>query len=106
MLAEAAWWLGRLDDCIEARERAYRIIYELGEDRPAGQCAVWLYEHHGFRARWAMAGGWLRRARRSLESHPDCVEHGALLLREAESAHGAGDLDGALAVARRVVTLG
>ncbi len=23
--AEAAWWLGRLDECIAAREAAYRI---------------------------------------------------------------------------------
>ena len=106
MLAEAAWWLGRLDDCIAARERAYRIFDELGEHRRAGQCAVWLYEHHAFGARQVIAGGWLRRARRALEDDRDCVEHGALLLREAETAHGGGDLDRALALATEVVALG
>jgi ATP/maltotriose-dependent transcriptional regulator MalT len=106
MLADAAWWLGRLDDCIEARERAYRIFDDLGEYRRAGRCAVWLYEHHAFRARPAMAGAWLRRARRALAGDPHCVEHGALLLREAEAAHGGGDLDGALALGTGVVALG
>jgi len=33
--AEAAWWLGRLEDCISARERAYRLYDELGDQRRA-----------------------------------------------------------------------
>lgn len=103
--AEAAWWLGRLDECIEARERAYRLYDELGDDRCAGRCAVWLYEHHGFQARPAISGAWLRRARRSLAQEVDSPEHGALLLREAEMAHGAGDLDGALALADTALAL-
>ena len=103
--AEAAWWLGRLDDCIAFRELAYRIFDELGDQRRAGQCAVWLWEHHAFGARPAMAGGWLRRARRALEDHPQCVEHGALVLREAETAHGAGDLEGASKLATQVIAL-
>src|SRR5262245_48304323 len=65
--AEAAWWLGQLDQCIAAREQAYRLYDEVGDDRAAGQCAVWLYEHHLMRARPAIAAAWLRRARRSLE---------------------------------------
>jgi ATP/maltotriose-dependent transcriptional regulator MalT len=106
MLAEAAWWLGRLDECVTARELAYRTYDELGEHRRAGQCAVWLYEHHMFRARPSIAGAWLRRARRSLEGDPECAEHGSLLLREAETAHGRGDLGAALALATEVVALG
>ncbi len=86
--AEAAWWLGRLEECIAAREEAYRLYDELREDRRAGQCAVWLWEHHAIYARPALASGWLRRARRALEDDPECVEHGSLLLREAETAHG------------------
>ena len=60
-----------------ARERAYRAYDELGDHRRAGQCAVWLCEHHAFRARPAIAGGWLRRARRALEDDPECVEYGS-----------------------------
>jgi ATP/maltotriose-dependent transcriptional regulator MalT len=106
LLAEAAWWLGRLDECIEARERAYSLYDELRDDRRAGQCAVWCYEHHCFRASPAIAGGWLRRARRALESEPETPEYGALLLREAEVAHGGGELDAAAALAESVIALG
>lgn len=105
LLADAAWWLGRLDDCVDARERAYVIYDELGEARRAGLCAVWLYEHHCFRAQPSIAGGWLRRARRLLAGDDECVEHGALLLREAERSHGAGDLSVAAAFAENSVEL-
>jgi ATP/maltotriose-dependent transcriptional regulator MalT len=106
LVADAAWWLGRLQDCIDARERAYRLFDELGDRRRAGQCAVWLWEHHAIGARPAIAGGWLRRARRMLESEPDCLELGALLLREAEIAHGSGNLHQARDLAARVAELG
>ena len=106
MLADAAWWLGRLDECIEARERAYARYDELGDQRYAGQCAVWLYEHYCFKARPTIAGGWLRRARRALEIDPDTEEFGALRLREAETAHGSGRLDESATTAREIVDLG
>jgi DNA-binding NarL/FixJ family response regulator len=106
LCADAAWWLGRLDDCILAREEAYRIFDALGDHRRAGQCAVWLYEHHCFKARPAIGGGWLQRARRALQDDPDCAEHGALLLREAEVAHGRGELERAATLASRVIELG
>ncbi len=106
LCADAAWWLGRLDDCIDARQRAYRAFEELDEPRRAGQCAVWLYEHHGMRARPAVATGWLQRARRVLDEDAACAEHGALLLREAELAHGGGRLDDAAQLAERALALG
>lgn len=106
LLADASWWLGRLDECIAHREAAYRIFDELGENRRAGQCAVWLYEHYCFKVRPAIASGWLQRARRALEGDTDCVEHGALTLREAEMAHGRGDLDDAAALAQLALELG
>lgn len=105
LLADAAWWLGQLDECTRAREAAYRLYDDLGESRAAGRCAVWLYEHHAFKGRGATAGAWLRRARRSLDGDDDCEPYGALLLREAEVAHGQGLLDEALAVAERVIDL-
>ena len=106
LLADAAWWLGRLDDCIDVREQAYVLYDELGEHRSASSCAVWLYEHYCFRAQPSIAGSWLRRARRLLEDDGECVEHGALLLREAELAHGAGDLDAASTSAEDSLRLG
>jgi DNA-binding CsgD family transcriptional regulator len=106
LVADAAWWTGQLDRCIDARERAYRLYDELGDDRQAGQCAVWLYEHHCFRASPSIASGWLGRARRALDHGAQCAELGALLLREAEMRHGGGDLDAAAELAERGVDLG
>ncbi len=104
--AEAAWWLGRLDECIAAREAAYRIYDEQDDRRRAGQCAVWLWEHHAICARPATASGWLRRARRDLDGDTESVAFGNLLLREAEMAHGAGDLDRAGELATTALDLG
>lgn len=106
MEAEAAWWLGRLDDCIAAREAAHRLYDERGDQRRAGQCAVWLWEHHAICARPSIASGWLRRARRSLDGDTECVEYGNLLLREAELAHGCGDLGRARRLATLALDLG
>lgn len=106
LLADAAWWLGRLTDCIDLRARAYRGFEELDESRRAGQCAVWLFEHHSMRAQPAIATAWLQRARRALEHDDGCIEHGALLLREAELLHGSGRLDDAAGLARRALALG
>ena len=105
VLADAAWWLGQLDECIEAREGAYGFYEKLGDQRRAGQCAVWLYEHYCFKARPAIAGGWLRRARHALEDDPESAEYGALQLREAEQAHGSGKLQESADTARQVVDL-
>ena len=105
IIADASWWLGRMDDSLDARERAY-LAYEACDDaRRAGQCAVWLWQDNMLKARPSIAGGWLRRARRHLEGHTETVEYGSLLLREAETAHGAGDLAGALELGRAGLAL-
>lgn len=106
LLADAAWWLGRLDACIDARERAYNLYADGGDGRRAGQCAVWLYEHHCFRASPSIAAAWLRRARRALDGDEASTEYGALLLREAEMTHGRGELDAAAVLAERAGELG
>ena len=106
IVAEAAWWLGRLDDCIEAREQAYPRYEAVGDRLRAGQCAVRLWEHHQFKAHPAIAGAWLRRARHALEADTESIEFGNLELREAELAHGSGDLAGATTLARDALRLG
>ena len=105
IVAEASWWLGDLDDCIEAREQAYMRYVALGENVEAGRCAVRLFEHHVMKTRSAMAGAWLRRGRRALDAETETIEFGGLILREAEVAHGSGDLDGATALARDALAL-
>lgn len=106
LVASAAWWLGRLDDCIEARQAAFHAFEASGDHRRAGLCAVWLYEHNAMRAKPSVATAWLQRARRALELDDDCVEHCALILREAELLHGGGQLDAAAGLAERALALG
>ncbi len=103
--AEATWWLGRIDDCIDAREAAYAIFERHGDARRAAQCAVWLYEHYCFKAQPSIGGAWLRRARTRLADDVECVEYGNLVLRETETDHGRGDLDTAAAQALAMVDL-
>ena len=106
VLADAAWWLGRIEDCIEHREAAYRTFDEGGDHRRAGMCAVWLYEHHMFLMRGVIAVTWLRRARRALAEDTECVPYGALILREVEVAHGSGELERATTLAADALALG
>jgi ATP/maltotriose-dependent transcriptional regulator MalT len=105
IIADALWWLGRIEECIERREAAFRAFELAGDSRDAGQCAVWLYEHYCFRGRPAMASAWLQRARRALDGDTECAAYGALVLREAEAAHGRGQLDDALAAGRDTLVL-
>ncbi len=106
IVAETSWWLGRMDDCIDAREQAYALYDAQGNGLCAGRCAVWLWEHHKLKARPSIAGGWLRRARTALEADTESVEFGDLMLREAEVAHGSGELDLATVLARDALALG
>jgi DNA-binding NarL/FixJ family response regulator len=52
-----------------------------------------------------LGSGWLSRARRMLESLPQCVGHGWLIELEANERAAAGDVEGALAGARRLQDL-
>jgi DNA-binding CsgD family transcriptional regulator len=105
-LADAAWWLSKLDECIAARERAYSRFDAEGDVRGAARTAIHLYSDHTFKGRSAVAGGWLQRARRLLDGLPECVEHGMLLVHEAEVANSVGDLELALDKAERAVEIG
>jgi ATP/maltotriose-dependent transcriptional regulator MalT len=106
IVAETSWWLGQMDECIDAREQAYALYEAQGDGLSAGRCAVWLWEHHQLKARPSIAGGWLRRARSALEADTESVAFGDLMLREAEVAHGSGELDRATALARDALALG
>ena len=40
-LAEAAWWSGQVDDCIDARERAYATYLDEGDPQSAARGREW-----------------------------------------------------------------
>jgi DNA-binding CsgD family transcriptional regulator len=105
-LADAAWWLSKLDECIAVRERAYSRFEAEGDGRGAARMAIHLYSNQTFKGRSAVAGGWLQRARRLLDGLPESVEHGTLLIHEAEVANSVGDLELALEKAERAAGIG
>jgi class 3 adenylate cyclase len=105
-LASAAWWMGRLDDCISARERAFAAYMDAGEEHRAALVAMMLAKDHYAKGASSIGAGWVNRAERLLEGTPDCVEQGHLERLKGAIAHdGGGDYEMALDHGRRALEL-
>ncbi|MFN2431442.1 MAG: adenylate/guanylate cyclase domain-containing protein [Gemmatimonadota bacterium] len=105
-LAEAAWWTGRLQACIDTLERAYAGHVTAGTRRRAAFVAWLLARDYGHKLCPALASGWFSRAERILAEEPEGPEHGYLELAHAGIARGRGDLDDALAHGARACEIG
>jgi len=83
-LGLAAWWLDLAAVVFDARERAYRAYRKRGDHLSAARMAVWIaWDSAAFRGEEGVANGWLERARRLLDGHPDSPEHAFLAARAA-----------------------
>lgn len=105
-LAQAAWWNGRADLCISARERAYALRLAAGEPRKAALDAVELAANHFARRARDMAMAWFNTAERLLKDEPIGIEHGYLTRLKAMRAHNERDYDRALELARQTFEIG
>ncbi len=105
-LADAAWWLSRMDESLAARQRAYAGYAAAGMDAAAAFVAVRLGIEHFLRGEPAVGAGWLMRAQRYLADRPESVEHGFLSVVQAYVARFRGELDEAAALARRATSIG
>ena len=106
-LGEAAFWSGRLEECIAARERAYAGLVEDGEVRAAAMVALHLAFHHAGRAAIAVAGGWLESAVALLADQPECAEQGWLAWIEGVvAAELLADREEALRCSERAIEIG
>ncbi|HXT16053.1 MAG TPA: LuxR C-terminal-related transcriptional regulator [Gemmatimonadaceae bacterium] len=86
-LALAAWWLDDSKLVFDSRERAYSLYRAAGDALGAARVAIWLvWDSLAFRGDFAVASGWLERARSLLAEHQRSVEYGWLLIREGEVA--------------------
>jgi ATP/maltotriose-dependent transcriptional regulator MalT len=94
-LAEAAWWLSKMDESIAARQRAYVGSVAADDAEHAATMAARLSIEHFVRGDPAVGAGWLMKARRHAEEVPEGVGHGFLLIVEATVARFSGDLPGA-----------
>jgi LuxR family transcriptional regulator, maltose regulon positive regulatory protein len=106
-LSWAAWWLDDADTVFAARERAFRLYDERGDGAGAARMATWLaVDELDFRGAFAVANGWLGRARRLLDELEPAPEHGWLAFQEGYLAHAAGETAAATEQAARAADLG
>lgn len=82
-MAESAWWSGLLGACIDARERAYKMYLDAGNNRRAGYVAITLARDYFSKHELSVATAWFNRADRLLEPEPECVEKAWLLRTRA-----------------------
>ena len=104
-LGECAWWNGRLDECIDARERAFQGFLARGDARNAAVEALRVSFNYYGKLNKALEAAWFKRAQRLLADEPECIEHAHLVRREAAYAAGAGRLDEALELSERALDL-
>lgn len=103
----AAWWLDDADVVFAARDRAYRLYKQRGDRPAAARMATWLAcDELDFRGAFAVASGWLGRARRLLGELEPGPEHGWLAFFEGYIASGAGDSDRAIELAVEAAGIG
>lgn len=99
LLAEAAWWNGRLEQAIELRERAYGAANRAGQLEVAATVAIKLAADNVYRSSDALAGAWLQRAERILAGVEENAAHGWLAAITAFRAAITGNVALALAEA-------
>ena len=106
LLGEAAWWSGRLEDSISARQRAFSEYMASGRPKAAALMALWLFDDYHAKRAGSIAEGWFNRAEALLRSEPESVEHGHLAVQRAHRALMNGDLDQAKTDAEEAIDLG
>ncbi len=104
--ADAVWWLGKIDESIALRQRAYVGYSEAGQELRAAWCAGRLCIEHFLRGEPSVGSGWLMRARRHAAEQAEGVEHGYLAMLEATVSRFGGELDVALVQSRRAIEIG
>lgn len=106
VLADAAWWMCRVEDSVEVRQRAHAAYARDGDLRRAGYNAWMLSTEYHFIGKPAASAGWLQKAQRHLRDEPECAEQGFIMYSMAEMAEGEGNLDEAERLARQMIDIG
>lgn len=105
--ADAAWWLGRIEDNLRLNAAACDAFQADSRPAEAAWAALVLGIFHLSRGDEPQGFGWLGRSGRLLEGIPDCTAHGYLLhLTEVEANLHAGQPAAAVDAARRIQDLG
>ena len=104
-LAEAAFWSGRPDEALAARERAHRAYLGEGERAAAATSALSIALAYLDRGDVPLFSGWFAKGERLLADEPRSGAHGFLELARALQALMSGDLDAAHAHAQAAYDL-
>jgi DNA-binding CsgD family transcriptional regulator len=105
-LADAAWWICKMDESITTRQKCYASYAAAGDRARSGFVAVRLCIEHFLRGEPSVGAGWLSRAREDLRDEPEGFQHGFLALIEATVARFRGELDAASVLAKRATEIG
>src|SRR5262245_49043877 len=106
-LSWAAWWLDDAETAFDARERAFRHYRSRGDAASAARMATWLAaDQLDFRGAFAVANGWLQRARRLIATLDPQPDHGWLAFHEGYVALRQGDIAQACDCARHASDIG
>ena len=92
-LGEAAYWAGEARISQDARHRAYGLQLSAGDERSAAMIALGLVINYASRLKFAVAAGWLAKARRHVETFPEGREHALVAAIEGMVLILGGDLD-------------
>jgi tetratricopeptide (TPR) repeat protein len=106
LMAECAWWIGKMRHCMALRERAYEAYRKQDDPRRAAHVAIDLFQHYGDLGEHGTAAAWLQNAGRLLEGQPENAEHGWLSFARAIAARDDGELVAALRHAEDAAVLG
>ncbi len=103
-LGQALWFVGRVDEGIAARERAFERFVQDRRCDQAARVAVWISHQYVLTGRASAARGWLARAERAVADVGPCAGHGWVAVEQARHADGveqrAGHARRALEIAR------
>jgi class 3 adenylate cyclase len=103
LLAEAAYWTGRLDEATHTRERAYTAYLDDGDEEKAALLALFISRDYWGRADLAIGAGWFAKAERLLEGKDESIAHGYLAALGALNAAMVGDIAGAIEKSQRAL---
>jgi DNA-binding CsgD family transcriptional regulator len=104
--AQSAWWLGKIEACLDAFEAAYHEFLDADQPLLAAMSAFYLALHSSGRGDAAKGSGWMARARRLIADEHESAPHGYVLYFDTFSAMGGGDLHEAMARAEEMESLG
>lgn len=105
-LAECAWWTAELDTCIDARERAFELYRNEGNNKRAAMTAIALAKDHFARNQGSIGTAWFRRAEHLLRDEKPCLELGHLeRMRSVMALEGEGDFQTALERAEAAIAI-